>query len=208
MKGLLLKDFYMIKAYCRTYLLMAAIFFAVSLVQADNLFFVFYPCLFCGMIPASLLSYDERSSFQRYAATLPCTRRQVVSCKYLIGLFIQLAVLLLTGAAQGIRMACNGTFAAGEYMVLMLSFLVVATTASSISMPFMFKYGVERGRVAYYVMVGFVCACCVLFSDFFEENHGGPVSGGVLFAALAAAGVLLFIGSWCLSVKFYREREL
>lgn len=41
MKGLLLKDWYMMRKYCRSYLLIAAVFIAVSLYSNDNLFFIF-----------------------------------------------------------------------------------------------------------------------------------------------------------------------
>ena len=40
MKGLLLKDWYMMKKYCRAYLLITVIFFAVSCVSDNNLFFI------------------------------------------------------------------------------------------------------------------------------------------------------------------------
>ena len=43
MRGLLLKDLYMMAKYCRAYLLMAVVFVAVSLFSSDNLFFIFYP---------------------------------------------------------------------------------------------------------------------------------------------------------------------
>ena len=66
MKGLLLKDWYMMKQYCRTYPVIAVAFMALSLVDSDNLFFVFYPCLLCGMIPVTLLGYDERSGWVQY----------------------------------------------------------------------------------------------------------------------------------------------
>ena len=39
MKGLLLKDWYMMKQYCRTYPVIAVAFMALSLVDSDNLFF-------------------------------------------------------------------------------------------------------------------------------------------------------------------------
>ena len=38
MKGLLLKDWYMMKQYCRTYPVIAVAFMALSLVDSDNLF--------------------------------------------------------------------------------------------------------------------------------------------------------------------------
>ena len=104
MKGLLLKDWYMIKTYCKLYLVMAVLFLAASFVSSDNLFFVFYPCLLCGMIPVNLLAYDERSHWTQYSCTLPYTRAQLVCAKYLVGLFCQLAVLLGAGIVQSLKM--------------------------------------------------------------------------------------------------------
>ena len=89
MKGLLLKDWYMMKKYCRSYVLIAVVFIALSLVSSGNMFFVFYPCLLCGIIPVNLLGYDERSRWMQYSGTLPYTKRQIVSAKYLIGLLAQ-----------------------------------------------------------------------------------------------------------------------
>ena len=84
MKGLLLKDLYMVVKYCKAYLLIAVVFLAVSLMGSDNLFFIFYPCLLCGMIPVNLLAYDERSRWPQYCGTLPYTKGQIVSGKYLM----------------------------------------------------------------------------------------------------------------------------
>ena len=55
MKGLLLKDWYMIQKYCRSYILITAVFIGISLENGENLFFTFYPCMLCGMIPVTLL---------------------------------------------------------------------------------------------------------------------------------------------------------
>lgn len=159
MKGLLLKDWYMIKTYCKLYLVMAVLFLAASFVSSDNLFFVFYPCLLCGMIPVNLLAYDERSHWNQYSCTLPYTRAQLVCAKYLVGLFCQLAVLLAAGIVQSLKMGFTP-----DLGVLMLSMLTIASFASAIPLPFIFKLGVEKGRTAYYVMIGFVCGASVLLS--------------------------------------------
>ena len=74
MKGLLLKDWYMMKMYCKSYHFIAVVFVALSLVSNGNMFFVFYPCLLCGMIPVNLLGYDERSRWMQYSGTMPFTK--------------------------------------------------------------------------------------------------------------------------------------
>ena len=109
MKGLILKDLYMMKAYCKAYLLIAAVFIAVSFFGDSNLLFIFYPCMLCGVIPVNLLGYDERSRWMQYSESMPYTKAQIVSCKYLIGLGTQIIMMTVTGIAQAIRMHINGT---------------------------------------------------------------------------------------------------
>lgn len=196
----------MLKHYGKSYLLVTVVFLTVSLVGNGNMFFVFYPCLLCGMIPANMLSYDERSGFLRYSAALPYTKAEIVSEKYLLGLFSQLAVLIVTGVSQGIKMKVTGTFAPGDFFVLMLSVLIVSLVTSSISLPFMFRSGVEKGRLSYYIMIGFVCAASVFASDVFKRTE--KVTPGVLFTVLAVIGIGVYLLSWYLSIRFFEKREL
>lgn len=208
MKGLLLKDFYMMLKYCRSYVLMAAIFIAISYADSENMFFVFYPCLLCGMIPASLLSYDERSHWLQYSGTLPYTKAQLVSAKYLIGLITQLVVLLLTAVVQGLRMARDGSFAAAGFAAMLALILLLSMLASAISLPFMFKLGVEKGRAAYYVMIGVICAGGAMGSVLLQET--ALLTGGMQLALplLCVAGAGIYALSWVWSVKLFERREV
>ena len=208
MKGLLLKDFYMARKYCRSYLLIAAIFLAVSLAGKENMFLVFYPCLLCGMIPVNLLAYDERSRWLQYSAVLPYTRAQLVSAKYLIGLLAQLAVLLATGIVQAVRMHLNGSFRPDDYIILMLLVLIISTVTSSISLPFMFRLGVEKGRIAYLVMIATVCAASVAASSLYSANLQAEIPLNGILPSLSAAGIGIYALSWYLSVVFYRKRDI
>lgn len=208
MRGLLLKDWYMMKKYCRAYLVIAAVFIAVSVFSAENLFFVFYPCMFCGMIPVSLLSYDERSRWLQYSATLPYTRAQIVSAKYMIGLLSQVVVLVLTGIAQSVRMIASGFFVFGDFMVLMLLLLTVSTVTSSISLPFIFKLGVEKGRTAYYAMILFVCGAGTVSSGLMNTQLQNEIELGLPLTIIALFGIGIYALSWYLSVVFYQKREL
>jgi len=211
MKGLLLKDWYMMKKYCRAYLLIAVFFLAVSLFSDANLFFVFYPCLLCGMIPVNLLAYDERSRWYLYCETMPYTRKQIVSGKYLIGLMAQGAMFLITGIVQAVRMRIGGTFHPSEYLAMMLLFLLLSLIASSICLPFMFKSGVEKGRMVYSVMIGVVCAMSVLSTNLFTKRIGEEMLAAALLPVLPIVcliGVLLYALSWYLSIVFYAKREL
>ncbi len=208
MKGLLLKDWYMMRKYCRYYLILGIGFLLLSMMDTSNMFFVFYPCLLCGMIPVNLLAYDERSRWVQYSGTLPYTRAQIVSGKYLIGLSAQTAMLLLTGAAQGIRMSIDSSIHGDDILVVMLLLLIASTVTSSITLPFIFRLGVERGRTAYYVMVGLICGVSILMSGLFQQPSRTEIQPNLVLGLLAAVGVGIYALSWYLSVVFYRKREL
>ena len=208
MKGLLLKDWYMMKKYCRAYLLIAVVFIAVSLFSNDNMFFVFYPCLLCGMIPVNLLGYDERSRWMQYSGTLPYTKTQIVSGKYLIGLLSQITILVATGVAQAAKMLIAHNFELGDFAVLMLLMLIVSTLTSSICLPFVFKLGVEKGRTAYYVMIGFVCGASVLATSILRGQLVSEIQPNLILALVAVAGIGIYILSWYLSIVFFKKREI
>ena len=207
MKGLLLKDWYMMKKYCRYYLFVSIGFIILSMISSGNMFFVFYPCLLCGMIPVNLLGYDERSRFTEYVGTLPYTKTQIVSAKYLIGLFTQIAMLIVICAAQGVKMGIEGTFVMKEFLVLMMLLLVMASVASSLTLPFIFKYGVEKGRGAYYVMIGVVCAGSIIATTIFKEGLQNEIQLNAVLPIACIVGVAIYVLSWCLSIMFYKKRE-
>ena len=208
MKGLLLKDWYMMKKYCRYYLFVSIGFIILSMMNSGNMFFIFYPCLLCGMIPVNLLGYDERSRFTEYVGTLPYTKTQIVSAKYLIGLFTQVAMLTVICITQGVKMGIDGTFVLKEFFVLMMLLLIMASVASSLTLPFIFKYGVEKGRGAYYVMIGVVCAGSIIATKIFKEGLQNKIQLNAVLPIACLVGIGIYVISWYLSVVFYKKKEM
>ena len=208
MKGLLLKDWYMMKAYARSYLLIVAVFTAISLFSEQNLFFAFYPCILCGMLPVTLLSYDERCRWNTYSGTLPYTKAQIVSSKYIMGLIVQTAVITATGTVHAVRMVVCQTFLWQDLITFILLLSALSTLSCSFCMPFVFKFGVEKGRIAYYVMIGIACACSVISTALFKEELSVEIRPHLLLAALAVLSGGLYALSWYLSICFYKKREL
>ena len=207
MKGLLIKDFYMIGKYCRSMVMILVIFLAVSVLNPASMFFSLYPSLLCGMIPVTLLSYDERSRWAQYCGALPYDRKTIVGGKYLVGVVMVAAATLLSITVIAVRFAAAKTPMAGME-VLSLAELMCAggLFAPAVCLPFMFRFGVEKGRVAYYgVIVVFFGACAALTSVGSGEAVAA-VSWGSHVILLVAA--VLFALSWALSVTLYRKREL
>lgn len=206
MKGLLLKDWYMMKKTCRAYLLLIVVFLAASVWTDDNAFLVFYPCVLTGMIPVTLLSYDERSGWDRYCGALPCTRAEFVTGKYLMGLLAQLSVLALTAAAQAARLRMTGAFSWHTLAARLGVVWSLALLAATLTPPLMFRWGVEKGRLAYYVVIGIICGGSVVVGLSGMALGAALPSGTLAGMVLAALG--LYALSWRLSVRLYEKREL
>ncbi len=207
MKGLLLKDWYMMKKYCKMYFFLSVVFIAGSLVN-DTLYFAVYPGVFCSMIPMTLFAYDEHSRWVQYSGTMPYTKAQIVSGKYIIGLLTQLAALVLMGIAQAVKMMIGGDFIPGDFAASLSLVLVVSTLSPAISLPFVFKLGIEKGRIASSVMAGFVCAAGALSAVFLGSGLGTEIKSGPVPAILAVAGIGIYLLSWHMSVTIYKKREI
>lgn len=209
MKGLLLKDAYMAAKYCRAYLLIVAVFLIAAPFSGDNLFLMMYPCILASMVPVNLLAYDAQSKWEQYAGTLPCSRAQLVSAKYLIGLFASCGVLVLIALVQGIRMAV-GSIPVQALGSLMAMSMISSFVVPAITLPLIFRFGPEKGRILYMVVVGIACGISAvvsitqsptLFSR--EISTELPVLGLICLAAAVVYGA-----SWYLSILFYKMREL
>ena len=208
MRGLLLKDFYMAIKYCRAYLLIAAVFTVVSFFNRDNLFLVFYPCMICGIIPVNLLAYDERSRWLSYSETMPYTKAQIVSGKYIMGLLAQGAMLLITGISQAVQMRLDGSFMLKEYLVIMSLILILSLLSSSISLPFIFKLGVEKGRMAYYIMIGVICGGSLVLSKALTKMGEQTIRMNGILLLVLAVGIGIYVLSWYMSIVFFQKREI
>ncbi len=208
MKGLLLKDFYLTVKYCKAYLLIFTAFILASAFGDDNFFFAFYPCLISGMIPVTLIGYDERSKWSNYCGTLPYTKTQIVSGKYLIGLFAQISVIIISALVQAVRMNISGSFDSKSCLTLIAFLIILSCLSSSVSLPFIFKFGVEKGRLAYYIMIGVVCGGSVIATRVFENIETAEFSSDALLPILLVTAVAVYALSWYLSIVFYKKREM
>lgn len=208
MKGLLLKDWYMAKKYCRAHLLIAIVFIAASIyVGEENMFFITYPCIFIATVPTVLLSYDERCKWDEYCGTLPCSKKQFVSEKFLVGLIVTLPLIIITAVIFAVRAGLEGHFNFGETIEIVSVLAIISAFVSSVTLPFMIKLGVEKGRIAYYVMIGVTTALAVLAPNIIGAGIQKEMTFAFAPVAIAAA-LALYVLSWKLSVKLYENREL
>ncbi len=207
MKGLLRKDIYMAAKYYRGILVAVAIFLMLAILDEANLFFLTYAVLISGMLPVSLLSYDAHFKWEQYSGTLPYTRAQLVSAKYLVGLIFNGGVLLVCLLVLALRQILGEGFDLDAFLGAGLLCFVLGVAAPAFLLPLAFKFGPEKGRVLFFVLVGAICGIGFVLGQ--TGFLTGLSVGNGAVAVLAALGVtlVLYLLSWRLSIHFYQKKE-
>ncbi len=206
MRGLLLKDWYAILTYLRTFLFMSALMVLMGAGTEGNAFLLYYPGILIGMTAMSLITYEEKEKWHIYAATLPYTKAQIVSSKYLLTCVLSAGITLLMVTVQSLRMVATKTFDVAALGEMGFTMLLIAVFPSALLLPFLYKFGTEKGRLFYYLGVGIMCGCISIVTT---VDTVGTTSA--IFTSPYMVGVivfLLFALSWFLSVRFYQKRDL
>lgn len=201
MKGLLRKDFYMLWSYCKSFLLLILVFSLISLAE-PNAFYTIYPVMIGSTLPVSLISYEERCKWNVYCQTLPLSRKTVVLEKYLLSAICGGGILGISAAIQFVAMTKAGSFSWSGYLNLMSTLLILSLVGPSVILPMIFKLGSEKGRYAYYFVIGAACALSAIFSE--DQFPTIPISASLI--PLIAA--ILYCLSCLLAIRFYEKREL
>lgn len=208
MKALIYKDFLTLWKNLKNYLLMCVIFQIASIAGEDFEFMRFYPLILVSSLPHTLLAYDERSGWEKFALALPVSRRKLVGEKYLVGLLL-LAVSFLLAAVTGlVRNWREGFFDHFSYWFELSVLLTLGISVMSVALPMTFKLGTERGRMANMVCYGILGAALVIVVLVGDKLGLSDITLNewVIVPFLVIPAAVLPV-SWALSVRFYEKRE-
>lgn len=213
MKGLLLKDAYQLWSYTRWIILasVAMMLMGTFFMKEGSNFFMLYGGLLLGILPMTLLAYDQNGRFSAYCAALPVTKEQIVGGKYIIGLCGLVLAELFAAAALGVA---SLHWTAVDHALVVSTLVQVGMTTllnSAVLLPLNYRFGYEKAKYAFYLMVGLVAA---LMGFGVSANEDGLARNllpqGV--PPLALLGIVLIVLalyalSWRLSVAWYGKAE-
>lgn len=201
MKGLLLKDWYLLCRQMRFILLLMVIFACLPGLSIAA-FAVFY----AAMLPISMLASDERSHWEEMASMMPCTIGALVGSKYLLGVLLVIAVSLLSMAAQLVTGLIKAVPVSAAALLSTLIIACLALLLMSIELPLMFHFGVEKGRLVYIL---FTCvfiltfvSCADQFITFLDRTSLPMIVAAAVLLAAAGLGI-----SYPVSVRVYQRRR-
>ena len=210
MKGLLIKDMYLITQNKKSFLvyLFCCVFMSLSV---DVSFVAGYIAMLMGIIALSTLSYDEYDKGMTFLMTLPVDGRTYVREKFLL-----IAIMELIGIATGIAFMTISLAFRGALNTLADETTRALADRLTLMIPIELKFGVEKGRIAMMVIYGGIGALVAVAAKLFPSKQDVllPLVAklDLIPSSLMALFVILTIGcviavTYFLSLKVMEKKE-
>lgn len=200
MKALLMKD-------CCVLWKQLRIFIVVMLVITvfnggfGNVFIV----IWAAMLPYTAMAYDERSKWDQLAAMMPYSIRDIVLAKFLLGWLCCGAAALFALVCQLLQTVLGSPLAAFDPAANLIG-LCGSLCVLSITLPMMFRFGVERGRLVMFLLIFLVCGAAGALGSIVVDGEGPAHLPALLMAILPIAAAVLTAASIPLSMKLYQKQ--
>lgn len=154
MTGLIVKDFLIMRKSIKTYILFLLFYFVMAAVGIFPISFITAMVqIIIMMLPLSAFSYDELSKWDRYAFSLPLSRRAVAGARYLFALLLSFFSALF---GLLVCLVLSLFFHAPDLMENCLTVMVslaLGLLYCDILLPLTYKLGPERARPYFYLVI-------------------------------------------------------
>ena len=195
MKGMLIKDFRLLKNQGKTLLLMLLIvaIFMYFITDVGPSFIVGYITIIFSLFTATTISYDEFDNCYLFLMTLPVTRKKYVNEKYLFAL-LSIIFAWCAGIVLGIILMIvqpSGEVDAADWFGTCLGYIFTAWIFVSVMLPLRLKFDAEKARYANLIMIAAVAIAAFLISNALEYVPAKIVGPGKeWFSGLGTGGIL------------------
>lgn len=201
MKGLLYKDFSLLLSVYKLYMVLLAAFAAVQFFVPSISFLSIYVVILVAEFAPSTMSYDEKDGWDMYANVLPVSRAEYVSSKYLLGLILSFAVIIVNSAACIVNYGFSDTA-----LTIILFNVTVALVNHAIPFPIIFRFGYAKGRISVVFVAAALAGASLFVGNVDISEKLTDYTLVAVFAATAAAAVI-FTVSWLISIRVYKKRQ-
>lgn len=219
MKGLLIKDFQLMKNQGKV-LLAIFVMFAVFGIIADgnSSFLTAYITIFLALFTTSTISYDEYDSGYLFLFTLPVGRKGYVTEKYIFGILCVLIAWcfgMAVGTAAFLRTPPHGSLA--DWFISGTLYIAVAVIFLSFMIPLRLKFEAEKARYANLIAVIVLLVLYTLIAGgikYLPESWTADAAAfftelgdrGIWLRIMAAALIALIISYLC-SSRIMKKKE-
>lgn len=164
-----------------------------------------FAVVYAAMLPYTSMAYDERSHWNQLAAMMPFSPADIVVSKYALGwIFVGGAAVISALIQFVLSLVIRSTSL--SLAVLFLS-VCSALCILAITLPLMFRFGVEKGRLVMFLIIFFVCGAAGALSSVVENPRISSILNGPILLFLPVLAVVLTLVSIPLSLWLQRRQE-
>ena len=215
MKSLILKDLYNIE-HNLGYMFFIMIIFAFIFIPTSGIEgYIFVCAVLCSTMIVTTFSFDDMSKWTRYAMVTPVSRKELVFSK-----FVVLAIFSAIGSLFGLTAGTIGgavmkkiTFDFADVekiLVITLSAWALAVFLGGISIPLVFKFGAEKGRIL--LLASFAIPACIFFCIYkILTAFGIILTDSTVFIMLCCSPIFAVIWGFIMykiSYGIFKKQEL
>ena len=192
MRGLLIKDFRLLKGQTKFFVIIFIMTIFLSLNSSDN-FAITYLTFICGFLAISAVGYDDNGNGMPFLLTLPVSRSLYVREKYVFGALITAIGWAAGVVITGVIGLVKGNPLPADELIFNLVWLLLWLMTMSLSLPAVLKYGTEKGKIALLASILVLVAAVYVASRFFEQmgyDIDAVIEG---FSALDTLGIVALL---------------
>lgn len=158
MKGLLIKDFQLLKMQRMFFLAIVLIAIGIISSSYNSSFSIGYLGFIMPLFVLSTISYDEIHNGNAFLFTLPISRKEYVIEKYCFGILLEIGAIILSLAMTlGIGLI-KGMVSFSDTLVSVPFVFSGVLLLLAIAIPVQIKFGGEKSKIAMLVICGIVFA--------------------------------------------------
>ena len=206
MKGLIIKDLFVVKKQGKSVLAITGFYLVFAIITKNLSMFGAVSVCLSILLPITSMSYDEYNKWDRYALSMPLSRKTIVLSKYALGIMLNLVVSVVICAVNIILAFYLGGINYGEVITTTLGICGAGILFLSILLPVIYKFGVEKARLLMMIVFLVPTLLIMLLSESGIKPPSEQMLDKLVYVAPAAV-ILILVLSINLSVKVYRSKE-
>ena len=187
---------------------MLFVFFIMALQGQFDISFV--PPFIVVMLFMSTFSYDEYNKWDAYAITLPNGRKNVVKSKYLASLILVLLTAIITILLNYLVGIINDNLEFDKFISTLVGGIFAIGLIQAIMYPLIFKFGIEKGRLALFALTFAIVGIVGLFSKVVKINIPASLItffNSYYFIMIPIILIIVLLISYKISEKIYSKKE-
>lgn len=209
MKGLIKKDFLLIKSNLKILTILFIIYGFMTFNGEMDISFIL-PFM-SVVIMVSTFSYDSYNKWDAYVIALPNGRKNSIKAKYIATIiFLFITTMILSLFAIIANYMKENTLNLGETLQMTLTMLEATIIVQGVMYPVIYKFGLEKARIGIFTFIfglGFLANLISKFIDFQPLFQHLDMLNNYWVVILPIFTITFLYISYKISEKIYKKKE-